>query len=65
MTALYKISNVLVATLFASTLGFAIFKQSPELWSALDNTFGAGCVIVVGLVGILTIGFVTLETRKA
>ena len=65
MNAFYKISNALVATLFASTMGFAIFKQSPALWDALDNTFGAGCVIVVGLVGILTIGFVTLETRKA
>ena len=63
MNAIYRIGNALVGTIFAAIMGYAIYLQAPSLWHGLDSAcFSA--VLVVTLVGILAVGFATLESRK-
>ena len=64
MNAIYRFGNALVGTIFAAAMGFAVYKQAPQLWAGLDNA-AFSAVLVVTLVGILAVGFATLETRKA
>lgn len=61
---LFRTSNALVAAAFAVACGFAVYDYAPGLWSTMDNAV-ASAASVCGLVGVLVVGFCTLEARKS
>lgn len=62
MNAVYRIANVLVALVFASTMGWAVYAYAPEFWHALDSVC-VSAVAVVTLVGAIVIGFLAMDAR--
>jgi hypothetical protein len=64
MNAFYKISNVVIGTIFAAVIGLAIYSHATEVWGQLDETFVAASA-VVGIVGTIVVGFLTLDGRVA
>lgn len=63
MNIFYRISNAVVGAAFAGAMGFAIYKHAPELWGGANEAC-VGVSAIVALVGILVVGFLTLDARK-
>ena len=61
---LFRTSNALVAAAFAVACGFAVYDYAPGLWTDLDRA-AVSAASVCGLVGVVVVGFFTLEARKS
>lgn len=64
MNTFYNAGNFLVGLCLLASGSYALYLNVPEWWAMLDAMFVSALSVVI-LVGVLIIGFLTLESRKA
>jgi len=63
MMTLYKISNVLVGTTVVVVLGGAACGQLTTWYNTADQAVPA-IGIILGMIAVVAVGWVTIESRK-